>query len=52
MTDRALIARLIDERPRADLEVLPGADHTFSRGLTDLGKLVSGWLDRVSGASE
>lgn len=30
--------------PQAKIEVIPHADHFFGRGLTDLGKIVAGWL--------
>jgi alpha/beta superfamily hydrolase len=40
--DRAAVQGALP--PGATFEVMPHADHAFSRGLTELGKLVTGWL--------
>jgi len=38
--DRASLCRCFARR----LEVIPHSDHFFSRGLTEVGKTVAGWL--------
>ena len=43
--DRLQISELVANRTDAAWEVIAVADHTFSRGLTELGDLVVGWLD-------
>lgn len=45
--DRPAMADLLQSASEARWEVIAGADHTFSRGLTELGRLVVAWLDAV-----
>jgi hypothetical protein len=43
--DRPRVAEWTQAATDARWEVVAGADHTFSRGLTELGKVVVGWFD-------
>jgi alpha/beta superfamily hydrolase len=43
--DRVELSGLLSALPNVRWEVIVGADHFFSRGLTELGRLVTGWLD-------
>lgn len=48
-TDRALVQRLAEGRGNVTIEVVAGADHTFTRGLTELGKIAVAWFERTTG---
>jgi alpha/beta superfamily hydrolase len=43
--DHPRLAELAVGHPNVTWEVIPHADHTFSRGLTDLGRIVGAWLN-------
>jgi alpha/beta superfamily hydrolase len=45
MVDKPFFANLAQSNAAVRWELVAGADHTFSRGLTELGRLVSNWLD-------
>jgi len=44
--DRIALTAIVKGRSDVKHEVVAGADHTFTRGLTELGKVAAGWLGR------
>ncbi len=45
LVDSARLAGLVRGRPLAQLELFPASDHSFTRGLTELGARAAAWLD-------
>jgi alpha/beta superfamily hydrolase len=44
--DRLHLSELLTGQSDATWELMAGADHTYSRGLTELGRAVTDWMDR------
>ena len=44
--DRVAMADLVQQAHDGRWEVIAGADHVFSQGLTELGKVVVRWMDQ------